>query len=91
MDYREKCIVAPGKKVRLSEIVASYTGEHESPEEAFPKIKEHTERMAKLQDLLYADDNQSFLIVHARSRRSRQGRNNKAFVQCYEPAGHVRV
>ena len=63
MDYRAKFVVEPGKKLRLSEIDPSYTGKHISREEALPKIQKHTERMAELQYLLYADGDQSLLIV----------------------------
>jgi PPK2 family polyphosphate:nucleotide phosphotransferase len=63
MDYRAKLVVEPGKKLRLSEIDPSYTGKHVSRGEALPKIEKHTERMAELQYLLYADGDQSLLIV----------------------------
>ncbi len=63
MDYRKKFIVQPGSKVRLSKIDASYTGKHESHEHALPEIQKHVERMDKLQYLLYADGNQSLLVV----------------------------
>jgi len=63
MDYREKFAVAPGAKVRLAKIDASYTGKHESHEKAQPEIEKHVQRMDKLQYLLYADGNQSLLVV----------------------------
>jgi PPK2 family polyphosphate:nucleotide phosphotransferase len=63
MDYREKFGVEPGAKVRLAKIDASYTGKHESHEEAQPEIEKHVQRMDKLQYLLYADGNQSLLVV----------------------------
>jgi PPK2 family polyphosphate:nucleotide phosphotransferase len=63
MDYRERFIVEPGHKVRLAKIDPSYTGKHESHEKALPTIRKHTERMDKLQYLLYADADQSLLIV----------------------------
>ena len=63
MDYRKKFLVEPGAKVRLSKIDASYTGEHETHEKALPEIQAHVERMDKLQYLLYADGNQSLLVV----------------------------
>jgi PPK2 family polyphosphate:nucleotide phosphotransferase len=63
MDYRKNFIVEPGAKVRLSKIDPSYTGKHESNEEAAPEIRKHVERMDKLQYLLYADGNQSLLVV----------------------------
>src|SRR5262245_26972063 len=63
MDYREKFRVEPGAKVRLAKIDASYTGKHESHEKAQPEIEKHVQRMDKLQYLLYADGNQSILVV----------------------------
>jgi PPK2 family polyphosphate:nucleotide phosphotransferase len=63
MDYREKFGVEPGGKVRLAKIDASYTGKHESHEKAQPEIEKHVQRMDKLQYLLYADGNQSLLVV----------------------------
>src|SRR5215469_13494350 len=63
MDYRKKFLAEPGVKVRLSKIDPSYTGKHGSQEKALPKIQKNVARMDKLQYLLYADDNQSLLVV----------------------------
>ena len=63
MDYREKFLVTPGKKVRLAKIDPSYTGKHESHEQAEPHIRKHLDRLIKLQYLLYADAAQSLLVV----------------------------
>jgi PPK2 family polyphosphate:nucleotide phosphotransferase len=63
MDYRKKFAVEPGAKVRLAKIDPSYTGKHESHDEALPEIKKNLERLGKLQYLLYADGNQSLLVV----------------------------
>jgi PPK2 family polyphosphate:nucleotide phosphotransferase len=63
MDYRKKFLVEPGGKVRLTKIDPSYDGKHESHATATPQIQKHVERMAKLQYLLYADGNQSLLVV----------------------------
>jgi len=63
MDYREKFLVTPGKKVRLAKIDPSYTGKHESHEQAEPHIRKHLDRLIKLQYLLYADADQSLLVV----------------------------
>ncbi|HME73154.1 MAG TPA: polyphosphate kinase 2 family protein [Myxococcota bacterium] len=63
MDYRKKFVMEPGAKVRLSKIDPSYTGKHESHEKALPEIQKHVARMDKLQYLLYADANQSLLVV----------------------------
>jgi PPK2 family polyphosphate:nucleotide phosphotransferase len=63
MDYRKKFAVEPGAKVRLAKIDPSYTGKHESHDEALREIQENLERLGKLQYLLYADGNQSLLVV----------------------------
>jgi len=63
MDYRKKLVVEPGARVRLSKINPSYSGKHESHEDALPEIQKHVQRMDKLQYLLYADANQSLLVV----------------------------
>jgi PPK2 family polyphosphate:nucleotide phosphotransferase len=63
MNCRKKFIVEPGAKVRLSKIDPSYTGKHESHEEALPEIEKNVARMDKLQYLLYADGSQSLLVV----------------------------
>ena len=63
MDYRNKFLAEPGAKVHLSKINASYTGKHESHAQSLPEIQKHVARMDKLQYLLYADGNQSLLVV----------------------------
>jgi polyphosphate kinase 2 (PPK2 family) len=63
MDYREKLVVEPGSPVRLSEIDALYTGKQESQEQALPEIQAHVKRMGEPQYLLYADNDQSLLVV----------------------------
>src|SRR3981189_488216 len=63
MDYRKKFVVEPGAKVRLAKIDPSYSGKHESHAKVMPQIQKYVERMAKLQYLMYADGNQSLLVV----------------------------
>ena len=63
MDYRKDFMIKPGAKVRLSKIDPSFAGGHKSHEEAAAEISKHVERMDKLQYLLYADSNQSLLVV----------------------------
>jgi PPK2 family polyphosphate:nucleotide phosphotransferase len=63
MNYRKKFIVEPGEKVHLDNIDPSYTGKHESHEIALPLIQENVARMDKLQYLLYADGDQSLLVI----------------------------
>jgi len=63
MDYGRKFIVEPGEKIRLAKIDPSFTGTWTSHEEAEQEIRQHVECMDKLQYLLYADHNQSLLVV----------------------------
>jgi PPK2 family polyphosphate:nucleotide phosphotransferase len=63
MDYRKRFVVEPGTKVRLGKIDPAFTGKHESHEKALPEIQKHVARMDQLQYLLYADGNQSMLVV----------------------------
>src|SRR5215813_8181775 len=63
MDYRKHFVVEPEAKVRLEKIDPAYTGTHESHAKALPEIQAHIARMDTLQNLLYADGNQSLLVV----------------------------
>ena len=63
MDYRKEFVVEPGSKVHLASIDPSYSGRHPSHENAAPEIRNHLDRIAKLQYLLYADAEQSLLVV----------------------------
>jgi PPK2 family polyphosphate:nucleotide phosphotransferase len=63
MDYRKKFLAEPGAKVRLSKIDVSYAGKHQSQGQALSQIQKNVARMDKLQYLLYADGNQSLLVV----------------------------
>ena len=63
MSYRKKFVVEPGGKIHLDKIDPSFKGKHESHEKALPIIQEHVARMDKLQYLLYADGDQSLLVV----------------------------
>ncbi|MGD0958417.1 MAG: polyphosphate kinase 2 family protein [Methylomonas sp.] len=63
MSYRKQFIIKPGEKVQLDKIDPAFTGKHESHDAALPKIRENVARMDKLQYLLYADGDQSLLVV----------------------------
>ena len=63
MDYRKRFVVEPGTKVRLGKIDPAFKDKHESHDTAKGEIEKHIARMAKLQYLLYADGNQSLLVV----------------------------
>ncbi len=63
MDYRKKFAVKPGHHVQLAKIDPSYTGKHLTHAKARPEIQQYVARMDALQYLLYADGNQSLLVV----------------------------
>src|SRR5271170_1574088 len=63
MDYRKNFVVKPGEGVKLRKIDAGYKGKHVSKKDALSKIEKHCEKLAKLQNLLYAEKNHSLLIV----------------------------
>ncbi len=63
MSYRKELIVEPGTKVRLDKIDPSYKGSHDSHESAQAQIAENVSRMNSLQYLLYANGEQSLLVV----------------------------
>lgn len=58
-DFRIK----EGRKVKLSEINTSDTGRYNSKTEAQAILEENIERMAEMQDKLYAQDRYSVLII----------------------------
>src|SRR5271166_6409415 len=63
MDYRKRFVVEPGAKVRLGKIDPTFKAKHQSQDSAAAEIQKQVDRIAKLQYLLYADGNQSLLVV----------------------------
>jgi polyphosphate kinase 2 (PPK2 family) len=57
------CLVVPGKPLRLSDIDPSDTGELPNHSKARPELKRLIRKMDELQYLLFADGDQSLLIV----------------------------
>src|SRR5260370_10754497 len=89
MDYRKRFVVEPGARVRLGKIDPAFKDKHESHETSAPELQKHVERMAKLQYLLYADGNQSLLVVLQALDAGVKGRRGAPRVQRHEPAGDV--
>ena len=56
-------IVPPGKKVRLKDFDPAYTGEFHDKDEARQKLEADISRLAKYQDVLYAQDTYALLII----------------------------
>jgi PPK2 family polyphosphate:nucleotide phosphotransferase len=63
MDYRKKFRVEPGSKVHVRDVDASFTGKLASESDAQEQIDEDCERLRKLQDVLYAENKRSVLII----------------------------
>jgi polyphosphate kinase 2 (PPK2 family) len=63
MDFRRRFVVEPGSKVHLDKIDASFKGKGLSHKDALPEIAKQVARMDRLQYLLYADGDQSLLVV----------------------------
>jgi PPK2 family polyphosphate:nucleotide phosphotransferase len=56
-------IARPGKKIKLADFDPSYTGKFHSREEATTKLEKDILRLAKYQDILYAQNTQALLII----------------------------
>jgi PPK2 family polyphosphate:nucleotide phosphotransferase len=56
-------IVPPGKRIRLKDFDPAYTGKYQSKEEAREKLETDSARLAKYQDVLYAQDTYALLII----------------------------
>ena len=63
LDYRKKFRVKPGEKLRLKKLDPSFTGEHVSEDAAKEATEECRGRLARQQNLLYAESKHSILIV----------------------------
>jgi PPK2 family polyphosphate:nucleotide phosphotransferase len=55
--------VAEGKKLNLKKHKTDSIGEYKNKEQGEADLKKNVERLAKLQDVLYADNSQSLLII----------------------------
>ena len=59
----EHFIVPPGKKIRLKDYDTGYTGKFKDKGEAAEKLEADIKRLAKLQDVLYAQNTHALLII----------------------------
>ena len=59
----KKFLVQPGKKVSLKDFDSNYTGKHVDHESAKDKLARDIEKLANLQDKLYADDRCGILMI----------------------------
>ncbi|MCS6808475.1 MAG: polyphosphate kinase 2 family protein [Bacteroidota bacterium] len=56
-------LVRPGSLVKLRDFDPAYTDKYHSPEEAAKKLRKGIQTMAKLQDMLYAQNTYALLII----------------------------
>jgi PPK2 family polyphosphate:nucleotide phosphotransferase len=63
LDYRKQFRVKPGQKLRLDKLDPAYAGKHESEAEAKEEAEHYLKKLARQQDLLYAEHKHSVLIV----------------------------
>jgi PPK2 family polyphosphate:nucleotide phosphotransferase len=59
----EHFLVPPGKKIRLKDYDTAYTGKFKDKSEAAEKLQADIKRLAKLQDVLYAQNTYSLLVI----------------------------
>ena len=59
----EHFLVPPGKKIRLKDYDTGYTGKFKDKSEAAEKLKGDIKRLAKLQDVLYAQNTHALLVI----------------------------
>jgi PPK2 family polyphosphate:nucleotide phosphotransferase len=63
LDYRKQFRVKPGEKLRLNKLDPAYKGKHESEAEAKEEAEHFLKKLARQQDVLYAEHKHSVLIV----------------------------
>ncbi len=63
MMNHEHFLVPPGKKIRLKDYDTAYTGKFKDKSEAAEKLQADIKRLAKLQDVLYAQNTYSLLVI----------------------------
>ena len=59
----DNLIVPPGKKIKLKDYAPDFTGKFKSKEEAQEKLQADIEKLAELQDVLYAQDTYALLLI----------------------------
>ena len=59
----DRFIVPPGKRIRLRNYDPGFTSHFESEDEASPKLRKDVVRLAKYQDMLYAQNTYGLLVI----------------------------
>jgi len=63
MKMKSPYLASPGKKIRLADLPSEDAGGFKGEESAAPVLVKHRERLAKLQEVLYAGQQKAVLIV----------------------------
>jgi PPK2 family polyphosphate:nucleotide phosphotransferase len=59
----DQFLVAPHKKIKLADFDPAYTGKFKSKEETTDKLQKDIQRLASLQDVLYAQNTYGLLVI----------------------------
>ncbi len=80
-------LVPPGKKISLKDYDPDYTGEFENKEQAESKLREDVLRLASYQDVLYAQNTYSLLIIFQAMDASGKDSTIKHVMSGVDPQG----
>ena len=80
-------LVQPGKKISLKDYDPDYTGEFENKEQAETKLREDVLRLAGYQDVLYAQNTYSLLIIFQAMDASGKDSTIKHVMSGVDPQG----
>jgi PPK2 family polyphosphate:nucleotide phosphotransferase len=80
-------LVPPGKKIQLKDYDPDYTGEFENKEQAEVKLREDVLRLASYQDVLYAQNTYSLLIIFQAMDASGKDSTIKHVMSGVDPQG----
>lgn len=80
-------LVPPGRKISLKDYDPDYTGEFENKEQAETKLREDVLRLASYQDVLYAQNTYSLLIIFQAMDASGKDSTIKHVMSGVDPQG----
>lgn len=83
----DRFLVPPGKKISLKDYDPDYTGEFENKEQAETKLREDVLRLASYQDVLYAQNTYSLLIIFQAMDASGKDSTIKHVMSGVDPQG----
>jgi PPK2 family polyphosphate:nucleotide phosphotransferase len=84
---RDYFLVPPGKKIRLEDYDPGHTGEFENKQQAETKLSGDVERLAKFQDVLYAQNTYALLIIFQAMDASGKDSTIKHVMSGVDPQG----